>query len=124
MDKISITSSGKEIFHTGNLITFGLGETKFDLHHNGEELSFIFEFIDNKAVDAKPKRTFEAISDTVGKLTFLNYKSSAGTFTIEPIYLGSIGKRELFLQYRIDDLQSNSKIFFYTFYLGEAIDNG
>ena len=121
---IKISSAGKEIFYSGNIITFGLGESRFDLHHNGEDLSFIFEFVDEEGTDVKMRRDFELVNETTGKIIFYNYLSPHGSYTKEPIVLGSIGKRQLFLQYRIDNLESKSKIFFYTFYLGEEVENG
>lgn len=121
---VKITSNDKDVLCSGSVITFGLGETRFDIHHNNEELGFIINFIDEEGDDAKRRNNFEIISDTLGKLTFYNYKSSSGIYTTKPAYLGTIGNRELYLQYRIDNLESNSKLLFYTFYLGTEVENG
>ena len=121
MDSLDIKTGGMEVLFSGSLITFGLGETRLDLHHNGEDLSIIFEFIDESEKDAEMKRTFEVINETLGKFCFYNYKSEVGAYPREPFSLGTIGGKDLLLQYRIDDLKSKSKLLFYTFYLGQEV---
>ena len=112
------------MFHSGSLITAGLGETSYVLNHNGEELTIILNFVDDNDKTAKLRREVELVDSTTAKFTFFNYKNALGTYSTEPLPLGSIGGRELIFQYRIDDLQSLSKLVFYTFYLGKEVENG
>ena len=124
MSTIRITSGDKEIFFSGSVITYEMQDTTINLEHNGEALKFIFKFEDKSPDHPERGIGLEVASPTIGIITFYNYTSSNGTFSTQPINLGSIGGHELYFQYRIDDLQACSKLFFYTFYLGQEVENG
>lgn len=124
---IKITSQSSEVLTSGSFITFRNEESSLCLSYKGETIIFKILFIDEEGKDTEKdrKKEFEVINDNEARFTLYNYKSGLGTFVLEPMLLGTIGDRELFFQYRIDDLHNSpSKLVFYTFHLGGEVSNG
>lgn len=124
---VTIKSETSEVLATGSFFTYGEEESSIHLQHKGEKITLFIKFIDEDGKDWKNHREqfFDAIDEQSARITFKNYTNNLGVFTLKPLKLGTIGRRELFFQYKIDDLQnSDAKLVFYTFHLGAEVENG
>jgi hypothetical protein len=116
-NKISISSSNKEVLHSGVVHTFSANDLQFKL----DGLTFIFSFID----DGGKQRV--AGSTSSGKqlnIKLFNFTNPLGTGLIEPKRIGSYKHRELFIAFTVYTLNKKStKLFNYTFFVGDKIDD-
>lgn len=101
--------SGQVILHNDKAITIVI-----------EGLTFEFTFSDDITIDGT---TVVAKGD--GKklsMNFVNYRSGLGTVNANPLPVGTVNKKQLFLNYAIYDFRkdekSSVKLFHYTFLLG------
>ncbi|WP_217990534.1 DUF6864 domain-containing function, partial [Vibrio metoecus] len=123
--QLKLRTETKDVLASGTLITFGSEESIFELTHNGECLTLRVKFVDEDGKNWKEHREtkFDPVSATEGRFTFFNFNNNLGVYTTKPAYIGDIGGRELFFQYKIDDMtESVSKVIFYTFYLGGSVN--
>lgn len=124
---VKIKSHSSDILATGSFITFGDEESSLCLEYNNENITVYLKFVDEdgKDKDSDRKKEFEVVGELEARFTLYNYKTGLGAFILKPMHLGSIGGRELYFQYKIDDLHNSpSKLVYYTFHLGAEVDNG
>src|SRR6267378_2767895 len=101
-DKIKIETGKFEVFETGTVISA-----------NNEPVDFIFSgltfrFIFQSDLGAPTMRVEAQQFGTGGNglaITFINYDNSLGAGNKEPLKIGHLGGRELYLNYRIYSLQ-------------------
>jgi hypothetical protein len=113
---------------------------KFDVYESGsivgnedESIDFIliekdnffirFTFINNSnkkehCVNAN------ALGENSMEIVFTNYNNSLGIGNSEPIKIGRLNNRELYLNYRIYCLTKGAKHVHYTWLLGEEVQSG
>ena len=104
-DKFSIVSTGSVIQFNNESITISL----FDL-------SFVFNFISTGSKD--PKVTYSA-SGKIFSIQMCDFNNSLGTGNTQPVELGQVDNKKLYLNYRVyalDDCDFGRTIY-YTFYL-------
>lgn len=119
--KIKITSDDKELISSGSFFTFGEGETRIEIDYDKESLCLILNFVHSDQ-DKRIRKEAEVVNDTTVRITFTNYESPQGIYTAEPLRVGQLKNRPLYLIYRISQLQkSKMKHFSYSFYLGSEV---
>lgn len=119
---MKVKSGDYDVLESGTIMQFKNEPIEFELASN---MNIRFMFI----TDGKPndtKMVFKNISDSLLELHLYNFHNSMGTGNTEPLPLGNINNRKLYLNFRvfsINDVQSN-RVVHYTWYLGEEVDNG
>jgi hypothetical protein len=109
-----VLSSGTIVGVFGQPIEFKIGSLKF-----------IFEFEDDST---KPNKTLVKVplGDTkMLKLVFYNFNNNLGVGNIQPLSIGTIGGKRLFLNYRVYFLSHDSgKTIHYSFLLKKEAEDG
>lgn len=120
---ILISTRDKFLLSASTFITFGPEDTVIIIEYKGETISLIIHFEDTDSKEME--RTFEIIDETTAKISFKNYTNSLGSHTREPMRVGTIGNHNLWLVYRIVELESSaSKQFTYSFYIDKEENHG
>ncbi|MGD9583017.1 MAG: DUF6864 domain-containing function [Lysobacterales bacterium] len=92
---ITIKTGRFDVLETKTLLIPGLGETKITINHGIEEISFIFDFrIDDKS---EQQLNYELVDDQQLRIVLINWGGPFPTTPIEPVPVGTIGNRELFI---------------------------
>ena len=108
-----VYESGSVIGIFGQPITFQI-----------ENLTFTFQFVSNPEQSEMHVKT-EKVSSTHLKIDFINFDSSLGIGSTEPIRFGNLDDKDLYFQYRINTLGPNAgKLLHYTWLLGEQTKKG
>jgi hypothetical protein len=106
-------SGNKEIFDSGVIITFENEPITFKF----EDLTFTIIFLSSSKVKGEDIHSVQ-ISNHELHLHLINFDNSFGTGTIEPLQLGFINDKLLFLNFIVTSLENCSqKSFQYTWYI-------
>ena len=113
---VKINAGNFEVYSCGNVISYDESPVEFKI----SGLTFIFEFVQNQEIhEAATLATNNAEKNTL-TFTCSNYDSSLPIGNTEPIYVGLINKRQLYLNFRISKLDmSKSRTIQYTWYLSK-----
>lgn len=98
------------------------GHIDFNLSNNNEDIKLRIEFEDDEeesSIENRDRR-FIGKSDTEATMVFKNYNAASGVFTLDPVYVGTIGGEDLYWSYNIVHLKNAGKQFFYTFSIDEG----
>jgi len=113
--EVKIKSSGKDVVSSGSCHTFDNKNLEIEI----AGLRFIFEFQNDSEGQRIEK---EPINNTCLKLKVYNFDNSLGTGTTSPIPLGAVNNRRLYMSFLVHTLsKESSKLFTYTFFLGEGV---
>ena len=116
---MKIKSGIYDIYETGSVISMNNEPIDFTL----ENLLYRFRFVD----DATKVQNFleaQQLTATGIELIFYNFNNSLGIGNKEPLPVGWLNNRNLYLNYRVYALQSGlGKLIHFTWYLGE-VKNG
>jgi len=114
-------SGDKEIFDSGLVIAFKNEPILIQLTPT---MKITISFIDDKS-DAKQRIEPKPKSEDELELKLINFNNSMGTGTTEPMRLGTIDNRYLYLNFFVYSLGlGTQKTFQYTWYLGEEVKHG
>lgn len=114
-EPVIFTSSGKDVIASGTVHTFG----SENLEIVRGELKFIFEF---KNDSGTPRLQGEALSTTTLKLMLYNFDNPLGAGTNNPIEVGTLQNRKLYITFTVYAFNPSSvKTVHFTFFLGESI---
>ena len=90
-----------------------------------EEVGFIIRVIfKNDFTDKSARIHAEGFQKAGAQLTFYNFDSSLVMGNINPLNIGVLNGRELFLNYRVTSLEKGGKTFQFTWLLGKEVTNG
>lgn len=118
---MKILSGDKEIFDSGLVISFKQESLVFELSEN---MKITISFVD---IDSEKGHRIETNPINNHELEFklINFNNSLGTGTTEPLPIGTLNKRRLYLNFIVYSLgKDTQKDFHYTWYLGEEVNNG
>ena len=120
---VTISTNNYDIISNGSILISSDQTIKFEITN----LIFIFTFIDDFSnLTTRVDADVDA-SKKIMNLKFINFNNSLGTYNIEPINLGHIGEKQLFLNYRIcraKNLQDSKQILVhYTWFLSRGDNN-
>jgi len=113
-----------DVLNSGSVV--GNKNEPIDFHIGGNAINIVRllfeddESIKKQAAQAKASDTEEKVIE----ITFINYNSSLGTGNINPIPIGDLNGRKLFLNYRIYAIKELGKEVHFTWLLGKEVDNG
>ena len=115
-----VESKHHRIIVSGSLITFREDPLTLSLPLEGEDLSFIFSFHHDSVDPQRPRVEVVPCSDRKLELQFVNFDYDLGTGNINPIEIGTLDEKPLYLNYRIYALaDSDCRLLHYTFYQGK-----
>lgn len=120
---MAIFSGPYEVIESGSVIQFPGQPLRLAPALNGSFV-VIFEFQDDvvSTTPAEPTTNVNVVQPTPPVVRFLmrNFRNPLGIGNIEPIRLGMVAGRALFISYRVYHLDNASKTLDYTFYLAAA----
>lgn len=120
---IKITTNNSEILSNGSILISNNQDLIFEI----ADLKYILKFISNAKIVGQKIEFFN--NDALKNMTliFNNFDNILGVWNTEPINLGHINGKELFLNYRISREKntpgSNQILFYYTWFLGNGANN-
>ena len=116
-DKIKIETGKFEVFDTGTVIS--ANNEPVDFSFSGLTFRLIFQSDPGSPIMRVAAEQFGAGKNGLA-ITFVNYDNSLGVGNKEPLKVGQIGGRDLYLNYRIYSLQPEfDKLIHYTWYLAK-----
>lgn len=90
-----------------------------------EEVDFVIRVVFiNDVTNQEPSIKAEAFGKGGAKLVFKNFNNSIGIGSVEPLVIGTLNGRPLYLNYIIYALSMGGKSFQYTWLLGKEVKNG
>lgn len=114
---MKIKSGIYDVYETGTVISMRNNPVDFLI----ENLLFRFQFMDDPTREQNKLEAVQMDGRNGIQLNFYNFNNSLGTGNREPLPLGWINNRTLYLNYRIYALQSGlDKLIHFTWYLGEV----
>ncbi|MGQ4661630.1 DUF6864 domain-containing function [Lysobacter sp. F6437] len=122
---LPITTNGLDVLESFNFLVPDHGTTSVRLEHAGERLKFDLVF--NSPSEEPTSLSFAPSDPLTMRVTFTNWgEGPFATTTKEPVHVGSIGGRELFLLIAVNRLGDNAEIrnVVFTAYLGSEVGNG
>lgn len=122
MTSTTITSKNVKFISSGTIIQFNKKpiDFHFDLSESDIPFKITFDFKNNLENPNEQKIVSDITDDDSLRVTFINFNNALGTGNTKPTKLGVIDDLNLYLNYRIYALDSNSdKTIHYTFYLSE-----
>lgn len=117
---VKISSGNYEVIDSGTVVS-NLNEV---IEFKISTLTFVMEFRNNPEIinNRVDKEAFN--NNTSLRLIFYNYNNSLGTGNVNPVSLGTINNRRLFINYRVYALSENSgKTFHYSFLLEKEVSD-
>ena len=117
----TISSNDKEILLSESFMSFDNEDPNVEIIL---AKGFIIKFkFDDKNFDKKTVRVATEIVDKVLILTFINFNSSSGTSLINPMYIGHIQKKKVYLRATIHQITEMKQIHL-TIFIDKDIDEG
>lgn len=110
-----ITSGPVEVVSTGSVLAYLNNPLEITLELEGFNLILLFKFL-NDTNDLTPRQTFSIIENTKLELLLINFNSSLGTGNMVPILIGTSLSKNLWLSFRVYDLEKADKLVHYTIY--------
>src|SRR5690348_201355 len=93
---LSIKSAGKEIVASGSVHSYS---TDADIEIGISNLTFVFSFVND---DSRSQEALtEVVSATRLKLVLYNFSNPLGTGTTEPISIGNLNDRRLYIAFSV-----------------------
>lgn len=118
--KLHLSSKHHHILDSGSVISFRNDPLTLTLPLEGEDLVFIFSFRSEKVDEHRPRVDVFPCGERKLELQFVNFDYDLGTGNVNPIELGLIEEKPLYLNYRIYALaDSDCRLIHYTFYQGK-----
>lgn len=113
-----IDSGNFSIYLSGLAISNGNQPLGFVFDEVTPNLSITFEFRDDAS--SPQTITYTSPNSSTLILTLVNHNNTLGVGNVEPLRIGTVNNRFLYLNYRVYGIgKSISKTLQYTFYLGE-----
>lgn len=120
---MKITTSKYELVHSGTIIQIEEGPINLVLPDKVEgDYTIIFEFLN--VPNEKTVTKMIQVDKFNLKIQFINFNDKQNIGITEPMYLGTLEQRNLYLIYRVNDLVSKSKMINYCFYVERRETNG
>ena len=121
---IKINYQNKELLESISFITFGSDQTQLTFSNEAEELSLVLKFVDDFKNET-PRYEFRSITEKAGEFTLINMNHPIGLGLKEPLKIGEMGNRELFITFFVKKIpESKSKKVVISLYLGAGVRHG
>lgn len=99
-----------ELEESGSIITTKDAEIRFRI----QDLEYVFSFVNEENIPAQLRT-----KSNDGKrleVELVNFNNPLGTGSIDPVPMGRIGEKLLFIMIRVDAFENGSKTFHYSWY--------
>lgn len=114
-------SGGYDIYDSGTVISYGAESVLFDI---AADLKVELFFVDDESKALEQRIDYNVNGGTL-EMKLVNFNNSLGVGSAEPIEIGVLDNRKLFLNFRVYALLAKgNKTVHYTWYLGEEVKNG
>ena len=119
---MKIVTNNYELVHSGTIIQIENAPINIVLPDKAEgDYTIIFDFL--TIPNEKTITRMVGLDKFKLKIEFINFNGKQNIGNTEPLYLGTLEHRDLYLTYRIDDLANVSKMIHYNFYVGRSNTN-
>ena len=119
---MQIRSKSHNVLETGSVISYKDNPIEMIFTENGKEFIFRFYFKRDRK-DTSERAEFNTINQYELEIVLFNCNRAFGIGTLEPLEMGYLYNRKLYLSYRVFSLSdSPEKLFTYTWYLGDIDD--
>lgn len=121
---MKITCQEKELLESETFLSPGLGEIEISIGRENDYIKVILEFINTE--EKEHNFEFVPIDNTSFKILLSNWNNSLGISFVEPVEVGTLFSRKLYILLLSRKLGSSGDIREITFssYLGEEVQNG
>ena len=117
---MKITSGKYEVHESGTVISFSNEPLTF---HLAPDLRVKFNFSKDDNIE-KSQITYAAITPQELDVQLINFNDGLDTGNLEPLLVGRLDNRELYLYFRVRSLRNMlSRTMDYCWYLGDIIQN-
>lgn len=111
---MKISSGGHDVHASGTVISYKKESLVFQL---ADDLRIIFKFLDDEV--GKPHMNASGTDAHSLEITLFNFNNPLGTGIIDPLLIGELNDRELYVCFMVHSIaETPSKTFHYTWYLG------
>lgn len=112
-----------DVYATGCIQAFEDDPIKISLNDNLKKTIICYHFLFVDDGTEKQSMQFRKTTARDFQITLINFSKSIGSGSLSPLRLGTFMGRSLFFSYRINTIQnSDEKLLFYTWYLGNVTD--
>ncbi len=123
--EIKIFYGDKVLICSGTIITIGNDDTEFNIVSDKERLKLLMRFSDDEKNKDKISVKYDLLDSDTLRLTYVNFNNPLGSFTKEPIKMGTLNNRELYFVSTIKLLEgTHLREVVYSFYLRKEVTNG
>jgi len=113
-----------DVYATGSAQGFGDDPIRITLNDQDKRKAIAFNFVFEDDNTEKESMRFSKTGNREFKVSLINFSKSIGSGSMSPLKLGALFGRDLFFSYRVNTIpNSEEKLFYYTWYLGQASDN-
>ena len=121
---MKVTYKEKDVFESSTFLTPGLGETIVSVGPDNDSLKLVLDFIESK--EKEQKFEFHPIDNKSLKISLINWNNALGTSFSEPIEIGTLFHRKLFLMLLVRKVggEGQTREINITTYLGEGVQDG
>lgn len=113
-----------DVYATGSVQGFGDDPIKISLNDINKPKAIIFNLIFEDDETEQESMRFSKVGINEFNVFLINFSKSIGSGSMNPMKLGAIFGRDLFLSYRVNTIPtSEEKLFYYTWYLGNKTKN-
>lgn len=103
-----VTSGDSEIIGSGTLITYDEKPVDIEFGNEKDTLKITLEFINDESIKGFPIKT-SLINQKTLKFTLINFKNTLGVGTNEPIPIGDMDNKKLYLGLKVRSLNKTVK---------------
>lgn len=115
--KVSLSTPHHHVITSGSVITYNEEPLTIRFGLEGEDLEFMFTFLEDKSSPDEPSLQAIPHGERKLELRLVNFDHELGTGNADPIEVGLLNEKPLFVNYRVYALQaSKSRLLHYTFY--------
>lgn len=112
-----IKTNSKEVVSTGTVISYNNEPIEISFPTSNGGLVILFVFSNDET--GEPRVNANVVSEKKLELTFFNFNNSLGQGNTEPMQIGELNNKQLYLNFRIYALDKTAaKTLHFTFYLG------
>lgn len=121
MNNVRVTSGPAEVIATGAVIAFRGHPITIEFGGREEQLKVIFRFVDETG-DGKARIDGKVLDAHTLEVTLFNFKNPLGTGTTQPIPIGSLADRQIYIHFRAYGLDQADRTLHFTVFreIGEA----
>jgi hypothetical protein len=115
----NIKSGSADVLGSGLVISYNRNPIEIE---SGTRERLLIKFIFTEDDEQEQLINPTSLTKEELELELVNFNNPVGSGTTEPLLLGELDERELYLNFRVYALNGADRTLHYTFYLGEEVD--